>query len=216
MDTAPTEPSRITILRAPGKRLTKTYARDRAGKVTKRNYDNAKFFDAEVREFHGIDGLAELLRELQRRTDSCVIRAAPGASLSLGRQAGAAAALPRGRVGRRPRQLPPARQEPADRARQEADIAAGRLWPVTVLADVRGAARPTGCCSTSTRYRHRPASSGATIRRGRLLPADCSCRPSSTTPDAVLRHQRRLRTRPSRTSAAPPSRCGSGSCSTAA
>ena len=78
MDTAPAEPSRITILRAPGKRLTKSYARDRAGKVTKRNYDNAKHFATEVREFHGIDGLAELLRELQSRPDACVIRAAPG------------------------------------------------------------------------------------------------------------------------------------------
>src|SRR4051812_32164763 len=78
MDTAPTEPSRITIRRAPGGCLTKSYGRDRKGKVTKRNYDNAKFFDTEVRDFDGVDGLAELLRDLQPRPDSCVIRAAPG------------------------------------------------------------------------------------------------------------------------------------------
>src|SRR4051794_21930718 len=72
------EPSRITVLQAPGRRLTKSYFRDRAGKVAKRSYDNAKNFLSEVREFHGIDGLAELLRELQRRSDACVIRAVPG------------------------------------------------------------------------------------------------------------------------------------------
>src|SRR3954453_8520158 len=78
MDTAPTEPSRLTVLRAPGCCLTKSYGRDRKGKVTKRNYDSAKFFDTEVRDFDGVDGLVELLRELQHRPDSCAIRGSPG------------------------------------------------------------------------------------------------------------------------------------------
>ena len=133
MDAAPAEPSRITILRAPGKRLTKTYARDRAGKVTKRNYDNPKFFETEVRGFQGIYELAELLRELQRCTDCCVIRAAPGRRFPLDGK-------PVQRRLYRQAELADARgnfhkhaTKKADRERQDADVAAGRLWPVNVL-----------------------------------------------------------------------------------
>src|SRR4051794_6323221 len=78
MDTAPTEPSRITILQAPGRRPTKSYDQDRNGKVTKRADDSAKMLHARVHEFIGVDGLADLLRWLQRHSDCCVIRGLPG------------------------------------------------------------------------------------------------------------------------------------------
>src|SRR3954453_14328408 len=133
MDTAPTEPSRITILQAPGRRLTKTYTRDRAGKVAKRSYDSAKVFHARVHEFTGVDGLADLLRWLQCYPDACVIRGLPGwyfpqDGKPVQRRVHAAAELAdaRGKFHK------PATSGDAQ-ARQEADIKAERLWPVTVL-----------------------------------------------------------------------------------
>ena len=133
MDTAPTEPSRITILQAPGHRQTKTYARDRAGKVTKRSYDTRSTSPAEVREFHGVDGLAELLRELQHRPDACVIRAEPGRWHPGPGQAGAAALYRAGEFADGRGKFHKPAKKGAARDRQEADIAAGRLWPVSVL-----------------------------------------------------------------------------------
>src|SRR4051812_5412938 len=133
MDTAPTEPSRITILRAPGRCLTKSYGRDPNGKVAKRSFDDAKHFVTEVREFSGVNGLAEVLRELQGRPDSCVICATPG-RWHLG------AGKPVRRLLYRAGELVDGRgkfhkysKKPAERVRQDADIAAERLWPGTVL-----------------------------------------------------------------------------------
>ena len=55
----------LTILRPPGQCLTKIYALDMQNKVTKSTYDKAFEFQTEVLDFEGVDGLAELLKELE-------------------------------------------------------------------------------------------------------------------------------------------------------
>ena len=125
--------SRITVLQAPGKRLTKVYETDHKSKVTKQSYDDAKYFRTEIREFQGVDGLAAVLRKLGSRTDCCVIRAAPG-RLHLGPErdvrrlncATVELVDARGRFHKLERKGPA-------KARQEADVAAGRLFWVTAL-----------------------------------------------------------------------------------
>ena len=48
---------KITILRAPGKTLSKAYRCDRDGQVSKVSYDNPVWFQSWAAEFDGIDGL---------------------------------------------------------------------------------------------------------------------------------------------------------------
>src|SRR4051812_38511153 len=76
--TAPAEPSRITVLHAPGKTLTKAYQRGRDGQVGKVSYDRAALFQSRVHEFAGVEGLHHLQSWLQHRPDHCVVRSLPG------------------------------------------------------------------------------------------------------------------------------------------
>jgi hypothetical protein len=127
------KPSRITVLQARGKRLTKRYFRGREGRIAKQSYDNAKHFLTQVREFDSIDALADLLRELQGRADCCVIRGAPGRwHPGPGRQV-LRRLYPKVEFADSRGNFHPPAKNGAARDRQEADIAAERLWPVTVL-----------------------------------------------------------------------------------
>jgi hypothetical protein len=133
VDAAPTELSRLTILRAPGRHLTKSYGRDRNDKIIKRSYDNPKWFHAEVREFNGIDGLADQLRSLQGQTDRCVIRALPGGHFPEDGKPVRRLLHPEEEVVDGRGNFHPVAIDPAARARQEADIAAERLFPVCAV-----------------------------------------------------------------------------------
>lgn len=62
-----------TVLRATGRRLTKIWHAD--GSCTA--YDQAKRFDLFPVELAGFDALVHLLQRLERRTDCCLVRAAP-------------------------------------------------------------------------------------------------------------------------------------------
>ena len=66
-----TGPGDVTILRAPGRRLTKLITE--AGVV---EYEGAAAFEPEARRIDCVEDLAELLEDLTPRADSCVIRAA--------------------------------------------------------------------------------------------------------------------------------------------
>ena len=121
-----------TILQAPGRCLTKTFATSK-GRVVKRAYDSATWFHAQTRDVATVDELADLLRRLERHPDCCIIRAAPGRYFPHGgglvqRRVYAAVEL----VDDRRRLQKPARRGGAA-LWQEQEIAAGRLWPVTVL-----------------------------------------------------------------------------------
>src|SRR4051812_1344914 len=65
---------RVTVLRAPGKRLVKTYLADGG----KRGTDKAASFLVERPEVRGARGFFALLSGLERHPDRCVIRGAPG------------------------------------------------------------------------------------------------------------------------------------------
>jgi hypothetical protein len=126
-------PSRVTILQAQGRRLTKTFRRDRKGRVKKDSYDNARGFLSTEHEIHGLDDFHRLLRELQRRPNCCLIRGTPGRWHP--------------GPGRPHRRLEKPAAELADEegrfqklarkgtaaAWQQEQIEAGELWPVTVL-----------------------------------------------------------------------------------
>lgn len=62
-----------TVLRATGRRLTKTWHAD--GSCTA--YDQAKRFDLFPVGLAGFDALVHLLQRLERRPDCCLVRAAP-------------------------------------------------------------------------------------------------------------------------------------------
>ena len=64
-------PGDVTILRAPGRRLTKLVTE--SGVV---GYEGAAAFEREARRIEYVEDLAELLADLTRRSDSCVIRGA--------------------------------------------------------------------------------------------------------------------------------------------
>ncbi len=63
----------VTVLRATGRRLTKVWHAD--GSCTA--YEQLKRFDLFPFGLVGFDALVHLLRRLERRTDSCIVRAAP-------------------------------------------------------------------------------------------------------------------------------------------
>ena len=75
---SPRSVGHITILQAPGRKLTKSYHVDDRGQIVKSAYDGAAEFRSVVVEYDGINGLAAVVRDLQRRPDRCVINAAPG------------------------------------------------------------------------------------------------------------------------------------------
>src|SRR5690242_6966132 len=69
----PPGPFRVTVLRARGKRLVKTYS-----PAGKRSTEKAASFLVERHEVSGFRGFADFLFARERRPDACVIRGAPG------------------------------------------------------------------------------------------------------------------------------------------
>ena len=127
------ELGQLTILQAPGKRLTKVYETALGAASDKRDYDKALWFTSRVAEVASVDALADLLRRLQRHPDACIIMGAPGKwhpgeGRPVQRRIYAAAELAddAGRFHK------PARKGTAE-VWQRQQIEAGRLRPVTVL-----------------------------------------------------------------------------------
>jgi hypothetical protein len=125
--------SRITLLRAPGKLLAKRYFVGRDGNVAKVPYDRAAEFLTEVRTFADLDGLAALLAEVERRSDTCAIRGVPGRWHPGPTRPVFRLLRPRrefaGILGQRVKQEPSA----AKQAQQHRLVEAGALFPVTFL-----------------------------------------------------------------------------------
>ncbi len=74
----PQPPGQLTVLQAPRKHLTKSYERDRNGRIHKTAYDKATLFHSRPHRIETVDELEDLLRWLQRHPDCCVIQAAAG------------------------------------------------------------------------------------------------------------------------------------------
>lgn len=126
-------PAYLTLLQAPGKRLTKEFGRDRKGRIYKAAYDNAAFYHSRRHEVRSVHDLADLLRRLQDLRDCCVIQAAPsrwhpGEGRLVRRRIYAAVELvdDQGRLQR------PARKGTAE-VWQQQQLEAGRLRRATML-----------------------------------------------------------------------------------
>ena len=183
MDRAPTGPRPDYRPAGAGATADEKLLRGRDGKIAEQSFDDAKNFLSEVREFHGIDGLAELLREL-RRARRCVIRGAPGRwhPVQGGRYCGGC--TPRWSSPTPAATSTAAKKPPPATARMRTSLPGGcRRLPCCRCSRSR---RPTGCCSTFALFRPQQVSTGAPIWRGRHPCCGCSCLPSSAMLDACF------------------------------
>ena len=176
-------PGRLTILQAPGKRLTKVYETGPRGRVQKSAYDKALWFTSRVAEVENVDALADLLLRLQRHPDACLIMGVPGKwhpgeGRRVQRRIYAAEELA-DNAGRFQKQARKGTAEVWQRQQAEA----GRLRPVTVLPAFEEQATRVLLLDFDG-IRRPPASIGEPTSHGPPHSCGCGCRPSSMAADA--------------------------------